>query len=522
MDDKRIRLRHMLEAEQQRYKTHIMFIILYAAAVIFFCVRGTLYYMSEGISRDFYILLVLLCLPACGLCLEAAALVSSRRRIRILSEDRDIRNLCGIQEDEKLTAKRAKRPVSREARNQYVGVLISILFGVLMVSASWIVNEYRASLKKNALKTERESEPSVPILPATDRLIPNGISTTHAFSGAAVTPEDELRHQKAKEWMPGMVIPPQILYEDEQFKLEITGCKVKREDLIIYTRFENHSDHTVTVTHMDKSVYINRLPSSRGIYPGSLVAPGETKEASIYMGSDDMPWYDPVLEELEFRLKFHNEDKEDRHSNQRILLETDPIILRPVPAEGAASESAPADSTVPESVAAEDAALGIFPAVHEGVRVLFENEYVRVCDTGIYETLVTKDGVPTIWSSTDWEILVDNRTMHDIEISGAAYQVNGRNAANPLFDSEDDVWTIPAQLRDDVRFSLYGYIPEEDPEEGSITSAMELMEYLRWPLDKIREGSLTFTLQYTDAEGTVQTVSLKSDFTGLNGDEEDE
>ena len=375
--------------------------------------------------------------------------------------------------------------------SKFARIMFSIFTGVLMSCVSHFA---RTSAVRDRRAAVPQTEASVPILPtSTDRVLFDKMESLRAVSDSEKGYEDEPEHDKAEEWMAGLEIPCQVLYEDEQFKLEITGYEIEGSNLYINTRFTNGTDHTVKARAMEDSVFINHMDSTMSIYFGYSIKPGETEENVIYVSSFYIPWYDSILEELEFSLQVQNEDENDRHSDQYILLETDPIMIRPVSADGKPVENLL--SSDPE------------------IKVLFENEDVRVISTGIYEKRFLKNGVPNLWSSTYWEILVENNSRHDVELTDIDCQVNGKNAL--LFD-DSKVIQVPAGRRDTGWIQLYGGMHDVDTAD-QITSVMEVVEKTRWTLDQIRTGSLEFTVNCRDSSGALQNERVETSYTGFTG-----
>lgn len=490
-------LEQRLSHEKNLFRKHIILTVMYGIVLCIFLIWGILFFSKNGYSYLFWIYCGLFCLPAVGLGLEINQLVKKRELIAGIEQYLNLNDdeICENREIERLINDIPPEPNNSIAGGTFNRILVQVLTGVLMVC----VSHYQSSLRHSRQTSVTTKEPSIPVMPTDiSSLVPDEIVTHRVVSGSAGQYTDEPKHTRAKDWMANLEILPQVLYEDANFKLEITGTKLKRESLYIYTLFSNNSDHNVSAGNKYDSSYINRQKESLYFRAGSSshpVKPGMTEEGSIAVSSYDIPWYDLLLEELTFILEVTNEDASANGSEDELLLETAPLSIRPTPVEGSGNETQ--------------------PVMENGASVLFENNELRVLSTGLYEILSLKDGKPTAMSHTYWELVIDNKTSHDVTIVDADCVINGRNAL--LFYEPDEIYdTIPAGTKKRVTFFLYGAVPDLESQSKKIGSIMELTSALRWPLDQIREGSLAFTMNYTDSEGQQQSIPIKDEFISGN------
>ena len=394
---------------------------------------------------------------------------------------------------------------------------------------------------------------TVNMYPAYDKMKFNSAEFHRAVSDPDRKYVDTPEQVSAWEWMRGRTIPAQVLYEDDQFRIEITDVWIYRTEISIRTVFANHSPHVVTACAMKNSVFVNDQSSHKDVYFGTDVGPDKTVQKSICISNSDVPWYDLFLEKLEFRIEIR--DKNSSYSDPN-LVETDPIVLRTERAgeRKAADEPAKPEAAVeqaeteaeteaaneqaetergtekePEPAGKQEAADAVYELrMDPEMKVLFEDQYVRVIRTGIFEDLFLNDGRPTIWSDTYWELLVENRTSGKIGIDQVVYCVNG-NWSRQTDDNttEDDfTYTVPAGRREEVRIRLYGiqnWTEETGASKGNgkakngdqKASVMETVQNLRWPLDQIQNSEIAFNLQYKDSSGNMHDIRLEDSFESL-------
>ena len=489
-ENKRPLLEQRLSHEKNMFRKHMILTVMYGIVLCIFLIWGILFFSKNGYSYLFWIYCGLFCLPAVGLGLEINQLVKKRELIAGIEQYLNLNDdeICENREIERLINDIPPEPDNSIAGGTFNRILVQVLTGVLMVC----VSHYQSSLRHSRQTGVTTEEPSIPVMPTDiSSLVPDEIVTHRVVSGSAGQYTDEPKHTRAKDWMANLEILPQVLYEDEQFKLEITGTKLKRESLYIYTLF-------VSAGNKYDSSYINRQKESVYFRAGSSshpVKPGMTEENTIAVRSYDIPWYDPLLEELTFVLEVTNEDASNSGSDDELLLETAPISIRPTPVKGSGNAAQ--------------------PVAENGASVLFENNELRVLSTGLYEMLKMKDGKPAPFSYTYWKLVIDNRTSHDVTVGDVGCMINGRNAL--LFYEPGEIYkTIPAGTRQTVTFNLYGAVPDQESQAEKIGSLIELTSALRWPLDQIREGSLAFTMNYTDSEGQQQSIPVKDEFISGN------
>ena len=337
---------------------------------------------------------------------------------------------------------------------------------------------------------------------------------------------DAVDYTNAEEFMQNRTISPQVLYEDEDYRLEVTGYSFENNILLLHTAFTNHTDQTVRACTESFSLYANSFDTTQLIYVGSPqnlgtdVHAGEKAESEIKISPRAVPFYDPFLEKVEFRLDVRASDTIGSKSNNDLLLETDPIVLYTEAADG------------------ENADFDVLSA--SGVKLLYDSEEVRVIRTEI-KGFLADERKPDNRLSTGWKILVENRTDHDMLADHRSCTVNGWKALSDLYDEDyvetdepeegllNEYWEveenrlpkiIPAGKRREIRFILdrpKGFDPQEEPAEDESETPDESDEKISlegWPLDEIKTASAGFDIHFTDAAGEKRSVHIEDTFTG--------
>lgn len=498
-------LQEQQTAAQKDIRWNYLFIGAYTILIIVFSVWGFRFYKEIPVPdrSDFFLFL---CLPVTGLIVEAVSLKKNRDRLSILRlRQRDLILKFGPDSAwhyektiDDLISKWAeadkKSTVLSIEQRKLIGRLMPILFSVFLVFVQHKLRDmnHNDGLKSFLPSSSTSEEPAIPVLPlSTDAYRFDDVERHRADSSSDKRISDVPEHTATTDWMNGLTIPAQILYEDSQFTYEVTGCKVKRNYVVIKTRFINHSEYCIKVENASDHDRVNRVDMN-GFYVSMDIPPGGTAEDDILVYGYDVPWYDASLRDLELILEVYNADEADSESEQMLLLETPPLIIRTEPAEGMAAQ----EDILPDSE----------------IKVLYESDEVRVICTGIFDCLFIRDGKPTFLSDTYWEILIENMSQEDVEIKGVVCTVNGRNA---LWDTDDPekVWgTVPAGKRETVEIDLIGGMPDEDTRK-SVTSYTELVGVLRMPLEDIETSSLSFDLNYTNASGIPVSVRLDESYT---------
>ena len=484
-------VKELLGREKRQLRSYIVFLVLYALLFIAFIAWGLRPKEWTTAARSLFGGLLLL--PICGFVWEC---------INFTRELARFRELKSYEGDETLSPEEMTRWVSdgKDVTGpvippRYRAVLIQILMGAAF---SFLAHELRVE-RSHRNSVTASTEPSIPVLPpSADAFTFEGIEHHRAVTDPDTLYVDLPEQGKPKKWMDNLTIPPQILYEDDLFRIEITGCKAKRSHLEIDIVFTNRSSHKVTARGASDTVYINQMKSSTSLYFGYYVEPGKQEETSISLYGSDIPWYDAFLDEIEFCLEIRDDEKAFS-SPESTLVKTEPILIR----------TEAADPAKPKPVLLQP---------DEEMKVLYEKDGVRIVRTGLFEDLFIKNGKPGMLSSTFWQMVVENQTADEIVIDHADCEANGRKAA--FFDISST--TVPAGRREEVKFNLYGEMPDEetlkDPE--TVSSVMGLAGALRWPLEKIQTASMTFDVRYTDPSGSEQQVTLKDEWHKEAGENE--
>lgn len=375
-----------------------------------------------------------------------------------------------------------------------------------------------------------------------------------AADGDDIFVEIPLR-QSAEEWMKGRTIPAQVLYEDEDYRLEVTDYEfTSYGGMTLHTLFTNNTKNEVSA-HTPDSVFANdTLRTPYIIYSTSFGRNVYSQSRDkINLSPYEIFWFDPYLEKLEFSLEVY--DPED--SKKPAYLVTDPIVLYTEPAvsqdetageeenidgENTLGEANSGDGTSSmggtntvsvensgggeNSVSGENSGFEI--VTYPSMKTLYESDEIRVIRTGIYEYLEYKNGIPEEDNERNprWEFLVENRTGHDVIIDHRSCEVNGQKALSHLKDEDyvevddpeeglidEDYYVeenrlpkvIPAGMRRTFNCSL------NRPAVSSDGNSSEKTE--PWPLEEITSGSAAFTMHYTDGNGEAQSVRIEDAFT---------
>ena len=352
-------------------------------------------------------------------------------------------------------------------------------------------------------------------------------------AGSEKTYADIPSYNSAEEWMTNRTIPAQVLYEDETFRLEIEECTFRDGDLIIPAVFTNNSDHTVSAATMSRSLYVNDIiKSAYVIYSyelGDNVMPGKQKKTEIKLSEDEIFPFDPYLEKIEFRMNVWD-GKDYSPKPENLYLETEPIIIRTEP------------SVQEEQEGRKDEAFDV--VMSPGMKVLYENEDVRIIRTGVDEHLTYEDGkLGSRYSldggrSTYWKFLVENRTRNDLVIDHRTCTINGEKALSDRLGKDwlevDD--PEPGLLDEDNRVEInrmpkvvsagrrktFFYRLERNAEEHlqadsdgkeQTSSGSCHVRLESWPLEEIRSGYAGYTVHYTDHAGQEQSIRIEDSFT---------
>ena len=299
---------------------------------------------------------------------------------------------------------------------------IRILIGALCCFTITAVKSFRK---------EQKSEPSIPVLPADAEDFKYDTFESHRADPDPDTPYVDIpEHGSTKTWMNNLTILPQVLYEDDRFKVEITGCKAKRDALEISTRVINDSTFRISAHAVRDSVYINQLKSSENLSFGYRTEPGESEERIISLRGRDIPWYDAYLDEIRLCLEICNEDEEDYRSPGYTLVTTEPIIIR--------TETVDPEIPKPSLIQPD-----------QGMKVLYEEDGVRIVRTGLFEAVFLKDGKAGMLSSTFWQIVVENDTPDEIVIDNVDCETNGRGNLGEIHST-----TVPSGFREERWYFL--------------------------------------------------------------------
>ena len=145
----------------------------------------------------------------------------------------------------------------------------------------------------------------------------------------------------------------------------------------------------------------------------------------------------------------------------------------------------------------------------QGMKVLYEEDGVRIVRTGLFEAVFLKDGKAGMLSSTFWQIVVENDTPDEIVIDNVDCETNGRGNLGEIHST-----TVPSGFREEIEFDLYGAMPDDetlsDPDD--ISSVAELYGAIRWPLEEIEASSMSFDVHYTDSSGAERHITLNDEW----------
>ncbi len=338
--------------------------------------------------------------------------------------------------------------------------------------------------------------------------------------------EEVPAYYSAEEWMKNRTIAPRVLYEDDQYKLELTGYSIREGNLLIETEFTNNSEKRVFAGAVSGSVYINDmvtgvyLTNNFGMETNGNVLPGSTGGATFTLPADSVSTLDPLLKKLEFRLGVWERTRTFYPNS--LLLSTDPIIIY----------TQSDDRQDPETDNAEEYELISEP----GMKILYESDELRVVGRGIRGQLYDNEGeyvIPApdfLFTSTTWKFLVENRTDHEIVVDHLACNVNGEKALSSIMDEE---WleipdpehnvlneyyevefnripkAIDAGRRREFYFSLKR-AENADEIEGEETS--EDVRRVERMLDEIQTASAEFVINYTNSAGETQQVQIVDEY----------
>lgn len=189
---------------------------------------------------------------------------------------------------------------------------------------------------------------------------------------------DAVNYTNAEEIMKNRIISPQVLYEDGDYKLELTGFSFKDEFLLLHTAFTNHSDRTVSACTESYSLFANdydrtdliRFGSSNKL--GNEVHAGESADSQIRIACSDIPFYDPFLNKVVFRLDVWDPELSPYPEEESLIMETDPITLYTEASDGKDN--------------------GFDVMTGNGVKILYDSEEVRVIRTEIKGFLAEERG----------------------------------------------------------------------------------------------------------------------------------
>ena len=291
-------------------------------------------------------------------------------------------------------------------------------------------------------------------------------------------------HQSMKECMVNRTVPNQTLYEDEKFKLDITGCDINDEQCTIHTRFTNHSEYKVTVSVIENSVFLNGalVNSNVEFNLGDAVASGRKENGSIVIPCKEVFYFDTSFEELEFRVSVLNTDRSDW--DNITLLRSDPISIYTEPKEN------------------KDVEQGL--ALRDDMKILYESDEIRVVRLGLFERQWIRGTSLPLNSQSFWAVLFENRTQNDVQVNEIKCFVNGIKCP------EMETGPVSAKRRH-VKSFILDKSPSSDT--GSDTSESTLLiNQNYWILDEIETASISFTVSYTDEAGAEQEIRLEDEF----------
>ncbi len=327
-------------------------------------------------------------------------------------------------------------------------------------------------------------------------------------------------YQSAREWMDGRTIPAQVLYEDDNYKLEIKDYAFdEKENLVINTVFTNSSDKTVNAGADGKTLFANDIIYSVYSFKSCTFAKNVSERSSqsgqIIIDKNLPYWFDPYLEKYELRMAVWDENGSLYKPEDR-LLETDPIIIRTVPADKSGQQDEPFEIKMDSDMT-----------------VLYENEDVRVIRTGIYEKLQYTNGImdEIQRNGTRWEFLVENRSAHDVLIDHKSCTVNGQKALSSRVDEEwIETKEYEEDLLDEDYYAEINRLPKvinagrrrtfsftlNREKSAAASESMSAAESIQeqWPLEELRTGTAQFTLHYTDKNKKAQEVIITDEFRG--------
>ena len=478
MNESSISIKDLSDREKRQMRVHTVSLVLYALLIIAFIVWGVRPKRWDSTSGALFC--IFLMLPVCGCAWEW----------RILSRNlANIRGLKTWEREQFLPSEKAAVlfPDAEEATGFFLPpeirvLAIRILIGALCCFTITAVKSFRK---------EQKSEPSIPVLPADAEDFKYDTFESHRADPDPDTPYVDIpEHGSTKTWMNNLTILPQVLYEDDRFKVEITGCKAKRDALEISTRVINDSTFRISAHAVRDSVYINQLKSSENLSFGYRTEPGESEERIISLRGRDIPWYDAYLDEIRLCLEICNEDEEDYRSPGYTLVTTEPIIIR--------TETVDPEIPKPSLIQPD-----------QGMKVLYEEDGVRIVRTGLFEAVFLKDGKAGMLSSTFWQIVVENDTPDEIVIDNVDCETNGRGNLGEIHST-----TVPSGFREEIEFDLYGAMPDDETlsDPDGISSVAELYGAMRWPLEEIEASSMSFDVHYTDSSGAERHITLNDEW----------
>ena len=343
---------------------------------------------------------------------------------------------------------------------------------------------------------------------------------------------DAVTYTSAEEIMKNRIISPQVLYEDGDYKLELTGFSFRDRFLLLHTTFTNHSDRTVSACAESYSLFANdydrtdliRFGSSNKL--GNEVHAGESADSQIRIACSDIPFYDPFLNKVVFRLDVWDPELSPYPEEESLIMETDPITLYTEASDGKDN--------------------GFDVMTGNGVKILYDSEEVRVIRTEIKGFLSEERGREEPGKrrkESTWKILVENKTDQDIIVDHRSCTVNGWKALSNLLDEDyiepdepeedllNEFWEVEqnrlpkiirAGRRREVCFCLdrpFGFDPKESSAEGRSGTDFETDEEIdleSWPLDEIKTATAEFDVSYTDSSGERHSIHIKDTFTAAD------